>query len=129
MRVLRALEVCLGTGRPFSSFARTQPRKRDFQIEKIGLTRPREELYSRINARVDQMFDDGLIQEVRSLTQFRNLTALNTVGYKEVFAHLDNPDAVSLDQTVSLVKQDTRHYAKRQLTWWRRDGDIRWINL
>ena len=129
MRVLRALEVCLGTGRPFSSFARTQPRKRDFQIEKIGLTRPREELYSRINARVDQMFDNGLIQEVRSLTQFRNLTALNTVGYKEVFAHLDNPDAVSLDQTVSLVKQDTRHYAKRQLTWWRRDGDIRWINL
>ena len=75
------------------------------------------------------MFEAGLIKEVRSLTQFRNLTALNTVGYKEVFAYLDNPDAISLDQTVSLVKQDTRHYAKRQLTWWRRDGDIRWINL
>ena len=129
MRVLRAMEVCLGTGKPFSSFARTQPRRRDFSIEKIGLARPREELYRRIDTRVDQMFEAGLINEVRSLTQFRNLTALNTVGYKEVFAYLDNPDAISLDQTVSLVKQDTRHYAKRQLTWWRRDGDIRWINL
>ena len=129
MRVLRAMEVCLGTGRPFSSFARTQPRPRDFEIEKIGLARPREELYRRIDARVEQMFGQGLIEEVRSLTQFRNLTALNTVGYKEVFAYLDNPGAVSLDQTVSLVKQDTRHYAKRQMTWWRRDGDIRWINL
>ena len=129
MRVLRAMEVCLGTGKPFSSFARTQPRERDFQIEKIGLARPREELYRRIDARVDRMFRDGLIQEVRSLIKFRNLTALNTVGYKEVFAHLDNPDAVSLERTVALVKQDTRHYAKRQMTWWRRDGDIRWINL
>ena len=129
MRVLRAMEVCLGTGKPFSSFARTQPRKRDFTIEKIGLARPREELYRRIDARVDQMFSQGLIDEVRSLKQFRNLTALNTVGYKEVFAYLDNPETVSLEQTVSLVKQDTRHYAKRQLTWWRRDGDIRWINL
>ena len=129
MRVLRALEVCLGTGKPFSSFARTQPRKRDFAIEKIGLTRPREELYRRIDSRVDQMFSDGLLDEVRSLKEFRNLTALNTVGYKEVFTYLDNPEAVSLEQTVSLVKQDTRHYAKRQLTWWRRDGDIRWINL
>ena len=129
MRVLRGLEVCLGTGKPFSSFARTQPRERDFQIEKIGISRPREELYRRIDARVDQMFRDGLIKEVRSLTQFRNLTALNTVGYKEVFTYLDNPDTVSLDQTIALVKQDTRHYAKRQMTWWRRDGDIRWINL
>ena len=129
MRVLRAMEVCLGTGKPFSSFARTQPRERDFQIEKIGLARPREELYRRIDTRVDQMFQQGLIEEVRSLTEFRNLTALNTVGYKEVFSYLDNPDAVSLDQTISLVKQDTRHYAKRQMTWWRRDGDIRWINL
>ena len=129
MRVLRAMEVCLGTGKPFSSFARRTPRKRDFQIEKIGLARPREELYRRIDARVDQMFRQGLIEEVRSLIGFRNLTALNTVGYKEVFTYLDNPGAVSLDQTVSLVKQDTRHYAKRQMTWWRRDGDIRWINL
>jgi len=129
MRVLRAMEVCLGTGKPFSSFARRTPRKRDFQIEKIGLARPREELYRRIDARVDQMFRQGLIEEVRSLTEFRNLTALNTVGYKEVFTYLDDPEAVSLDQTMSLVKQDTRHYAKRQLTWWRRDGDIRWINL
>ena len=129
MRVLRAMEVCLGTGKTFSSFAKREPRKRDFEIEKIGLARPREELYRRIDARVDLMFQQGLIDEVRSLTEFRNLTALNTVGYKEVFTYLDNPGAVSLDQTVSLVKQDTRHYAKRQMTWWRRDGDIRWINL
>ena len=129
MRVLRAMEVCLGTGKTFSSFAKREPRKRDFEIEKIGLARPREELYRRIDARVDLMFQQGLIEEVRSLTEFRNLTALNTVGYKEVFTYLDNPGAVSLDQTVSLVKQDTRHYAKRQMTWWRRDGDIRWINL
>ena len=129
MRVLRAMEVCLGTGKTFSSFAKREPRRRDFEIEKIGLARPREELYRRIDARVDLMFQQGLIEEVRSLTDFRNLTALNTVGYKEVFTYLDNPGAVSLDQTVSLVKQDTRHYAKRQMTWWRRDGDIRWINL
>ena len=129
MRVLRAMEVCLGTGKPFSSFVRREPRARDFEIEKIGLARPREELYRRIDSRVDQMFEQGLIQEVRSLSEFRNLTALNTVGYKEVFTYLDDPGAVSLDQTISLVKQDTRHYAKRQMTWWRRDGEIRWINL
>ena len=129
MRVLRAMEVCLGTGKPFSSFVRREPRARDFEIQKIGLARPREELYRRIDSRVDQMFEQGLIQEVRSLSEFRNLTALNTVGYKEVFSYLDDPGAVSLDQTISLVKQDTRHYAKRQMTWWRRDGEIRWINL
>lgn len=129
MRVLRAMEVCLGTGKPFSSFTVPQSRKRDFEIEKIGLMRPREELYARIDARVIGMVEQGLIDEARSLIGFRNLTALNTVGYKEVFDYLDNPGTISLDQTVSLIQRNTRHYAKRQMTWWRRDGSIRWINL
>ena len=129
MRVLRAMEVCLGTGKPFSSFTVPQTRRRDFEIEKIGLMRPREELYARIDARVIGMLEQGLIDEARSLIGFRNLTALNTVGYKEVFDYLDNPGNISLDQTVSLIQRNTRHYAKRQMTWWRRDGSIRWINL
>ena len=128
MRVLRAMEVCLGTGRPFSSFAAAEPRPRDFQIEKIGLMRPREELYARINARVDLMLEQGLIDEARSLIGFRNLTALNTVGYKEVFDYLDHPDRASLEETAELIRRNTRHYAKRQMTWWRRDGSIRWID-
>lgn len=129
IRVLRALEVCLDTGKPYSSFKREVPKGRDFEIEKIGLTRPREVLYERINARVTAMMEDGLIEEVRSLKEFKNLTALQTVGYKEVFNYLDNPDTVSFDETVSLIQSNTRHYAKRQLTWWRRDGAIKWINL
>ncbi len=129
MRVLRAMEVCLGTGKPFSSFTVPGTFKRDFQIEKIGLMRPREELYARIDRRVLLMMDQGLIDEARSLIGFRNLTALNTVGYKEVFQYLDNPGNISLDQTVSLIQRNTRHYAKRQMTWWRRDCSIRWINL
>ena len=126
-KVLRALEVMTITGRPYSSFKMASPKERDFEIEKVGLMRPREELYARIDARVEKMFADGLIDEVRSLNEFRNLSALQTVGYREVFDYLDG--AVSLDETVSLVKRNTRHYAKRQLTWWRRDESIRWINL
>lgn len=129
MRVLRALEVCIGTGRPFSSFQRSGPKKRDFEIEKIGISRPRDVLYDRIDRRVVEMVDRGLIEEVRSLIPFRGLTALQTVGYKEVFDYLDNPGSVSLEQTVSLIQKNTRHYAKRQLTWWKRDGSIRWIDL
>ena len=129
MRVLRALEVCLDTGKPYSSFKREAPKGRDFEIEKIGLARPRDVLYERINTRVTAMMNDGLIEEVRSLKEFKNLTALQTVGYKEVFNYLDNPDTVSFDETVSLIQSNTRHYAKRQLTWWRRDGAIKWINL
>lgn len=129
MRVLRALEVCLDTGKEYSSFKRDIPKERDFEIEKIGLIRPRDVLYQRINARVSQMMEDGLLDEVRSLKEFRNLTALQTVGYKEVFNYLDNPGTVSINDTVSLIQSNTRHYAKRQLTWWRRDGAINWINL
>jgi tRNA dimethylallyltransferase len=127
-RVFRAVEICLTTGRPYSSFKeREAAPARDFEIEKIGLTRPREALYDRINRRVVQMVDDGLVQEVRSLAEYRQLTALQTVGYKEVFDYLDG--ACSLDEAVSLIQRNTRHYAKRQLTWWRRDASIRWREI
>ena len=145
-RVVRALEVCLMTGKPFSSFKSATKKKRDFEIEKIGLTRPREVLYDRINSRVIQMIDDGLVEEVRSLTQYRDLAALQTVGYKEIFDWLDyldgkvstegwNPTTpgdgpvTTLDRAIELIQRNTRHYAKRQLSYWGRDKDIRWIEI
>ena len=127
-RVFCAVEICLTTGKPYSSFKeRTEAPARDFEIEKIGLTRPREVLYDRINERVVRMMDDGLVEEVRSLADFRHLTALQTVGYKEVFDYLDGN--VALDETVGLIQRNTRHYAKRQLTWWRRDASIHWLEI
>lgn len=126
-RVVRALEVCLMTGRKFSSFKTATVKKRDFEIEKIGLTRPRDVLYDRINRRVLQMADDGLVDEVRSLVPYRSLPALQTVGYREIFDYLDG--SISLERAVDLIQRNTRHYAKRQLTWWARDPEIRWINL
>ena len=126
-RVVRALEVCLMTGKPFSSFKTSSRKARDFGIEKIGLTRPREVLYDRINRRVVQMVDDGLVDEVRSLTQYRDLAALQTVGYKEIFDYLDGKD--DLDRAVELIQRNTRRYAKRQLSYWGRDKDIRWLEL
>ena len=200
-RVIRALEVCLMTGRPFSSFKTSPCRQRDFAIEKIGLTRPREELYARINSRVYGMVKAGLVEEVRSLLPFRELTALQTVGYREIFAWFDymattsapdnydttmtarpgSPDidlsdtgqerngteypgrqqtdmqtkgelcirtgkadmqkkgklgtekgdgpVYSLERAIELIQRNTRHYAKRQMSWWKRDRDIRWIEL
>jgi len=127
-RVVRALEVCLMTGRPFSSFKTASRKSRDFEIEKIGLVRPREVLYDRINRRVIQMIDDGLVDEVRSLTQYRDLAALQTVGYKEIFDWFDGTTD-SLNRAVELIQRNTRHYAKRQLSYWNRDKDIRWIEL
>ena len=145
-RVVRALEVCLMTGKPFSSF-KTSPRKsRDFEIEKIGLTRPREVLYDRINRRVIQMVNDGLVDEVRSLTGFRDLAALQTVGYKEIFDWFDFLDGrvttegwtpttpgdgpvTSLERAIELIQRNTRRYAKRQLSYWGRDKDIRWMEI
>ena len=145
-RVVRALEVCIMTGNPFSSFKTNQLKKRDFDIEKIGLTRPREVLYDRINRRVLQMIDDGLVEEVRSLTQYRDLAALQTVGYKEIFDWFDFLDGkvstegwtpttpgdgpvTSLDRAIELIQRNTRHYAKRQLSYWKRDNDIRWLEI
>ena len=126
-RVIRALEVCLLTGKPFSSYKTGVLRTRPFIIEKIGLQRPREELYSRINRRVLDMIDAGLEDEVRTLIPYRDCQALQTVGYKEMFKYIDGE--CSLDEAVRMIQLNTRHYAKRQLTWWRRDPDIRWIDL
>ena len=145
-RVVRALEVCIMTGRPFSSFKTSPKRKRDFEIEKIGLTRPRHELYDRINRRVLQMVDDGLVEEVRSLAQYRDLAALKTVGYKEIFDWFDYQDGLvstegwgptspgdgpvtSLDRAIELIQRNTRHYAKRQMSYWGRDKSIKWLEL
>ena len=128
-RVLRALEVRLQTGRSITSFKLDTPRQRDFTIEKIGIARPREDLYSRINLRARQMLADGLIDEVRSLTPYRRLPALQTVGYKEVFAALDRGGQIDCEALAAEIALNTRHYAKRQLTWWRRHNDIRWISL
>ena len=124
-RLFRAVEICLWTGRPYSSFKPNTPAQRDFEIEKVGLMRPREELYKRIDARVVQMMDEGLLDEVRSLLPFRDCTALQTVGYTELFDYLDGK--TTLDEAIRLVQRNTRHYAKRQLSWWRRDPAIRWI--
>ena len=126
-RVIRALEVCLVSGRPFSSFKTGERRGRSFEIEKIGLTRPREELYSRINQRVLNMIDEGLVEEVRSLLPYRDCQALQTVGYKEIFEYLDKK--IPLEEAVRLIQRNTRHYAKKQLTWWRRDPSIRWVDI
>ena len=145
-RVVRALEVCLMTGKPFSSFKTSARKMRDFEIEKIGLTRTRDVLYDRINRRVLQMVDDGLVDEVRSLTQYRDLAALQTVGYKEIFDWFDflegrvttegwtpttpgDGPVTSLDRAVELIQRNTRHYAKRQLSYWGRDKEINWMTI
>jgi tRNA dimethylallyltransferase len=126
-RIVRALEVTIATGRKFSSFKTHAPKPRPFAIEKIGLTRPRPELYARIDARVDQMMEEGLLDEARSLLPYRDTPALNTVGYKELFGYLDG--AYDLPEAVRLIKRNTRHYAKKQLTWWARDPEIHWEEL
>ena len=125
-RVIRALEVCLYTGKPFSSFKSRSFKKRDFEIVKIGLERPREQLYERINARVEKMMEEGLEAEARSMLPYRELPALQTVGYREMFEFFDGK--FDLETTVRHIQASTRHYAKRQLTWWRRDRDIQWID-
>lgn len=126
-RVIRALEVCLYTGKPFSSFKTRRFKERNFEIRKIGLERPREELYGRLDARVLQMMEDGLEEEARSLLPYRDLTALQTVGYRELFEYFDGK--TNLDEAVRRIQVNTRHYAKRQLTWWRRDPSIAWVSL
>ena len=145
-RVVRALEVCIMTGRPFSSFKTSPSKLRDFEIEKIGLVRPRDVLYDRINRRVIQMIDDGLVEEVRSLMQYRDLAALKTVGYKEIFDWFDFQNGLvstegwgptspgdgpvtSLERAIELIQRNTRHYAKRQLSYWGRDKQIRWMEI
>lgn len=125
-RVVHALEICIMTGKTYTSFRRNQIKQRPFNIVKIGLNREREELYNRINARVDQMIADGLEQEARSVYQYRHLNALNTVGYKEMFEYFDGK--CSLDEAIFRIKCDSRKYCRKQLTWFRRDNTIKWFH-
>ena len=124
-RIIRALEICESTGRPYSSFLKKQKRERDFSIIKIGLERNRADLYSRINSRVDDMIKNGLEDEVKQLSEFRNLNALNSVGYREFFDYFDGK--TSKEKAIELIKRNSRRYAKRQLTWWGKDKEIRWF--
>jgi len=124
-RLIRALEVFESTGKPFSSFRKATVNKRPFNCIKIGLDLPREMLYRRINQRVDDMIDQDLIEEARSLLPYRHLNALNTVGYSELFDHFEGK--TDLDTAIELIKQNTRRFAKRQLTWFRKDKEIKWF--
>ena len=117
-RIVRALEVTLGTGKKFSSFKSFRKKEREFEIERIVLSLPREELYERINSRVDKMMEQGLMKEAESMLPFRNRPALKTVGYKELFEYFDGK--IGLDEAVSMIKQNTRRYAKRQITWFKK---------
>jgi len=124
-RLIRALEVCRGTGKSVTSFRTNTSQKRDFKITKIGVELPREELYDRINRRVDLMMEAGLMDEVKSLESQKELNALQTVGYKEFFDHLEGE--TSLEEAVELVKRNTRRYAKRQVTWFNKEEGLQWV--
>ena len=125
-RVVHALEICHMTGRTYTSFRAGERKQRPFRIVKIGLTRPRDVIYERINQRVDQMMGDGLLDEARALYPLRQLNALNTVGYKEMFAYLDG--TWTLDEAVERLKGNTRRYARKQLTWFKRDASVSWFS-
>jgi tRNA dimethylallyltransferase len=124
-RIIRALEICETAGRPYSSFLKKQKRERDFGIIKIGLERSRDDLYRRINSRVDYMISIGLEEEAKRLYDFRNLNALNSVGYKEFFDLFDGK--ISREKAIELIKRNSRRYSKRQMTWWGKDKEIRWF--
>jgi len=125
-RILKALEIYYMTGKPYSDFLKQEKQERSFNIIKIGLNTDREVLYKRINRRVDGMIESGLVEEVKSLEQYRNTNALNTVGYKEVFQYLDGQ--LSLREATDLIRRNSRRYARRQLTWFRKDRDIKWFS-
>ena len=125
-RVVRALEVCIASGRPYSSFRTGERRKRNFDIIKIGVDMPREVLYERIDRRVDIMMEQGLEQEARSVSHLRHLNSLQTVGYREMFDYFDG--ITTREEAIELIKRNSRRYAKRQLTWFRRDEEIAWFN-
>ena len=125
-RVVHGLEICLMTGKTYTSFRKREKKERPFRIVKIGLNRDREELYNRINQRVDQMMTDGLLDEAKRLYPMRHMNALNTVGYKEMFAYLDG--TWTLEEAVERIKGNTRRYARKQLTWYKKDEQIRWFH-
>ena len=125
-RVIRALEVCIASGRPYSEQRTATRRSRPFRTVKIGLLWPREELYDRINRRVDIMICEGLEEEARSVSHLRHLSSLQTVGYREFFDHFDGK--ITREEAIDLVKRNSRRYAKRQMTWFRRDESIHWVD-
>ena len=126
VRMVRALEVCIQTGQPYSTLRKQQAKERPFQIIKYAITLPREVLNERINRRVERMMEDGLEAEARQLYPLRHLNALQTVGYRELFDHFDGK--CTIDESVEAIKAHTRQYAKRQMTWFKRDSDYRWIS-
>lgn len=125
-RVIRALEICIGTGQPYSSFLNKEKSLRNFKTISIGLTAERETIYKRINERVDKMIEDGLLDEAKSLVKFKNLNSLNTVGYKEIFKYLDGE--FDLDFAISEIKKNTRRFAKRQITWFKKNKETEWFD-
>jgi len=125
-RVIRALEICIGTNKPYSSFLNKNKSHRNFKVITIGLTADREIIYNRINQRVDIMVEDGLLDEVKSLIPFKHLNALNTVGYKELFNYYDNK--WTLEFAISEIKKNSRRFAKRQLTWFKKNKNAFWFD-
>ncbi|WP_421920376.1 tRNA (adenosine(37)-N6)-dimethylallyltransferase MiaA [Marinifilum sp.] len=125
-RVIHAVEICLMAGKPYSKLRTNSRKERSFDIVKIGLNRDREELYDRINRRVDVMIKEGLIAEAKSVFEYRQYNSLNTVGYKELFEHFEG--IISLEKAIELIKRNSRRYAKRQLSWFRRDEEIHWFH-
>ena len=125
-RIIHALEICLSTGKPYSSFRKNTTKERPFRIIKIGLNMDRQRLYERIDLRVEQMIHDGLIQEALNVYEYKDLNALNTVGYKETFEYLDG--LCTLDNAIFRIKSNTHKYCRKQLTWFRRDPNIHWFS-
>ena len=125
-RVVHALEICHMTGKTYTSFRKAEKKQHPFQIVKIGLNRDRSELYKRINLRVDKMIQNGLVEEARNLTSYRHANALNTLGYKEIFNYFDG--IWSLEEAIERIKGNTRRYARKQLTWFKRDATMRWFH-
>ena len=125
-RIMRAIEVCLTTGNPFSSFHTEIKKERDFDIVKIGLETERDVLYNRIDKRVESMMESGLLEEAEKYFKYQHLNSLNTVGYKELFEYFDKK--ISLDKAVELIKRNSRRYAKRQMSWFKRDTSVNWFN-
>ena len=125
-RVVHGLEICHQTGRTYSSFRVKEKKQRPFRIIKIALNRDREELYSRINRRVDEMMENGMVEEARLLLPYRSLNALNTVGYKELFRYFDGE--WTMEEAIERIKGNTRRYARKQLTWYKKDNDIVWFD-
>lgn len=124
-RLMRAIEVCMSTGIPYSQLRKEEKKERDFKILKIAIDWPREKLYERINQRVDLMFEQGLVEEAKKLIPYKNINALQTVGYRELFDYFEG--ICTLEEAKELIKQNTRRFAKRQLTWFRKDKDIKWF--